>query len=66
MNNDYLDQIAIVKREKDIELNRQMQEFRIEKEAILAKAGRDEEQAKIDFKAEVAKHEMEKNDEREK
>ena len=66
MNNDYLDQIAIVKREKDIELNRQMQEFRMEKEAILTKATKEEEQSKIDFKAEVAKQEMEKNNVREK
>ena len=41
-------------------------EFKMEKEAVVNKSRKDEEQAKIDFKAEAAKHEMEKNNQREK
>ena len=43
-----------------------LQEFRLEKEAIIKKAAKEAEQAKIDFRAEVAKQEKEKTDQREK
>ena len=43
-----------------------LQEFRLEKEALIKKAAKDDEQAKIDFRAEVTKQEKEKTDQREK
>ena len=41
-------------------------EFKLEKEALITKAKRDKEQNEADFKAEVAKQEREKNDQRTK
>ena len=40
-NNDYLDQIAVVKREKEVEISRMIQEFKLEKEALVSKATKD-------------------------
>ena len=65
-NDNFLDQIAIIKREKDVEISRMIHEFKLEKEALITKAKRDKEQNEADFKAEVAKQEREKNDQRTK
>ena len=60
-NEDYLDQIAGLKREKETEITQLLQEFRIEREAVQQKAKQDT--YKADEEARVAKrvhmHEME-------